>query len=77
MPQKTEANASNPTSTRWTVVPDCLPVLLTASEAAALLGVTPKHVRSLLANGKLAGARIGGTWRVNRDALLAMAGLVV
>lgn len=76
MPQNQEATTSNPTNTRWTAVPDSLPVLLTTREAAGLLGVTPKHVRSLLAEGVLAGARIGGTWRVNRDALLIMAGLV-
>lgn len=76
MSHKTEANVSTPTNNRWTVVPDTLPLLLTTGEAASLLGVTPKHVRDLLAKGALVGARIGGTWRVNRDALLAIAGLV-
>ena len=63
------------TSGRWTRVPSDLPLMLTTTEAAALLGVSAKHVRCMLAKGALTGARVGGCWRVNRDALLASVGL--
>ena len=63
------------TNGRWTEVPTQLPLLLTVREAAGLMGVTPKHVRALLAKGVLTGVRIGGCWRVNRDALLTSVGL--
>ena len=61
---------------RWTTIPSDLPLLLTVNEAASITGVTGKHIRYLLSENLLKGCKLGGTWRVNRDALLTMAGLV-
>lgn len=47
---------------------------MSTSEAAkALGGCTPRRVRQLIASGELSAHRIGGTWAVNRAAVLALA----
>ncbi len=58
-----------------TAVPEDMPIMLEVKEAAALANCSGKHIRELLRSGKLEGARLGNTWRVNRDALLKRLGL--
>ena len=43
--------------------------LLSASAAAAELGVSPRRVRQMLLSGALAGQRVGGVWVVDEPAL--------
>src|SRR5690242_18947010 len=43
--------------------------------AAARLGVTPRRVRQLIATGRLAATRIGGSWAVDVDTLTDYAAL--
>lgn len=45
--------------------------LLVVEDVAALLRLTPAHVRKLLARGELPGRRRGKRWYVLRGALLA------
>ena len=52
-----------------------LPVLLSTKQAAALLGTSDKFVRDQCVRGEFKAAKLGGVWRVNRDALLAQCGL--
>ncbi|MFC4693517.1 helix-turn-helix domain-containing protein [Geodermatophilus arenarius] len=47
--------------------------LVTVSEAAALLGVTPRRVRDYLADGRLPGTKRGRAWLLDRAAVLAAA----
>ena len=51
------------------------PVLLTTEQVARLMGVTPKFVRDCLTRKQIKGSKVGGVWRVNRDALLEQLGL--
>lgn len=46
--------------------------LLTTNEAAALLGVTPVYVRTLIREGRLPAERYGRDWLIARSALLAL-----
>jgi len=48
--------------------------LLTADEAADLLGCTPNNVRDLARRGALPGHRTGGRWLLERDAVELRAG---
>lgn len=59
-----------------TTVPENLPMLLDSEQAAALANCSAKHIRELLRDGRLQGAKVGNLWRVNRDALLQMLGLI-
>src|SRR5690349_13518911 len=43
--------------------------LLSAAEAAQLLGVSEADVQAVLASGELAGKKIGATWRIKRSAI--------
>lgn len=52
-----------------------LPMLLTTTQAATILNVTPRTVQSMCEAGKLRAVRVQSLWRVNRDALLEFAGL--
>lgn len=52
-----------------------LPVLMSTKQTAALTGTTDKFVRDMCANGGFKAVKLGGVWRVNRDALLAQCGL--
>lgn len=52
-----------------------LPMLLTTTQAATILNVTPRTVQSMCEAGKLKAVRVQSLWRVNRDALLEFAGL--
>lgn len=54
---------------------DELPVMLTCEQAAAVAGVSRKHVRNLLAKGDLNGTRLGTCWRIPRDSFLQAIGL--
>lgn len=47
---------------------DCM----TSDEAAALLGVTPQRVGQLVAQGELAGERVGRRLRVNRASVQSL-----
>jgi excisionase family DNA binding protein len=49
------------------------PALLTTTEAASRLGITPRRVRALIAAGRLAATRIGRDWLVADDALASIA----
>ena len=52
-----------------------LPILMTTEQVARLMGVTPKFVRDCLTRNQIKGSKVGGVWRVNRDALLEQLGL--
>lgn len=52
-----------------------LPMLLTTTQAATILNVTPRTVQSMCEAGKLRAVRVQSLWRVNRDALLEFAGI--
>lgn len=52
-----------------------LPVLMSTKQVAELLGTSDKFVRDQCARGEFKAAKLGGVWRVNRDALLAQCGL--
>jgi len=53
--------------TNW----DEVPLLLTVEEAAGLLRVHRNTVKSLLRKGKLAGTKVGRSWRIRREVLMA------
>jgi len=48
------------------------PALLTTTEAASRLGITPRRVRALIAAGRLDAERIGRDWLIADDALTAV-----
>jgi excisionase family DNA binding protein len=52
-----------------------LPALITPKEAARLAGHSYHWVTDELARGRIAGAKMGGRWRVNTAALLRQLGL--
>lgn len=49
-----------------------LPALLTADEAAELLGTTSRRVREAVEVGDLPGVRIGRRWRIPAPALISL-----
>lgn len=49
--------------------PDTLPQLVPAAEAAKVLQVTLTTIHRWVADGTLAGVRLGSLWRVYRQAL--------
>ena len=53
--------------------PEELSVWLTASEAAAAVGVTDSAIRKWIRNGRLPAVKRGGRWLVNRNDLHAQA----
>ncbi len=44
------------------------------AEASNVLGVSPRRVRQMLADGQLAGSRIGRQWLIDRADLDALRG---
>lgn len=58
-----------------TATTEQLPALLDAKQAAAILNVTPRTVTRMCEQGKLKAVRVMSLWRINRDALLAFAGI--
>ena len=46
-----------------------LPLVLTAKEAAEIIGITPYTMGQHLIRGDIPGQRVGRSWRVSRDAL--------
>lgn len=46
-----------------------LPDLLTVVDAGGVLRVSRKTVDKLIASGQLAAAKVGGQWRIRREAL--------
>lgn len=48
-----------------------LPAMLTASEAAAVLGVSDITLRRMVREGRVRGTRYGRAYRIPKDALLA------
>lgn len=65
-----EIEPSKPTSLR-----DTLPPLLSKRQAAEIAGVNESTIRRMCERGELTCCRFGNRWRINRDALLAYAGL--
>lgn len=64
--------ANDSMHTRWSMVSFVtesldIPDLLSVSEAAELLKVSPQTVRGLLRNGKLAGQKVGNTWLIHPE----------
>ena len=47
------------------------PEVLTLTQAALLVGVSDDRLKAEVAAGRLAGRRIGRTWRFTRPALMA------
>jgi excisionase family DNA binding protein len=52
------------------------PALLTATQTADLLGISPGTVRRAIHDGRLPGVRLGarGRWRIRRDAVESLIG---
>lgn len=50
---------------------DNYPDVLTVSEVIEILGLGKNKIYELLNDGKLSGVRIGRSWRVTKQALLA------
>ncbi len=46
--------------------------VLTAQEAAELLRKHPNQIYELLNRGEIPGAKLGGTWRLSRTALMEL-----
>jgi excisionase family DNA binding protein len=46
------------------------PYLLNTNEAGALLGACPETVRNLIETRQIPGLRLGGRWKVPKEALL-------
>lgn len=46
--------------------------MLSAEDAAAMLAVTPAHVRNMLRRGELEGVRVGHAWRIRRSDVEAL-----
>jgi len=69
----TDVDASTPVP-RGEWLPLSAHDLLTADEAADLLGCTPNNVRDLARRGALPGHRTGGRWLLERDAVALRAG---
>jgi len=69
----TDVDASTPVP-RGQWLPLSAHDLLTADEAADLLGCTPNNVRDLARRGALPGHRTGGRWLLERDAVALRAG---
>ena len=57
-------------------IPRDLPVMLDVETSSNIANCSPRHIREMLQSGKLQGVKLGKVWRVNRDALLEMLGLV-
>lgn len=53
-----------------------LPPLISAKQAAGLLGVSTRHVARLCERGQLRAVRCGRLWRINRTALARQYGLL-
>lgn len=49
--------------------------LMSTEQVAGLMQVSGKFVRDMLRAEKLPGVKVGGVWRVNRDALFDLLGL--
>lgn len=52
-----------------------LPALLSAKQAASIMGVSDRTVTRMCEQGKLKAVKVMSLWRINRDALLEFAGL--
>lgn len=52
-----------------------LPELLTARQAAGVLQVSVRQVNRLCSEGAFKCAKVGNSWRINRDALAARYGI--
>ena len=52
-----------------------LPALLSAKQAAGIMGVSERTVTRMCEQGKLKAVKVMSLWRINRDALLEFAGL--
>ncbi len=69
--EATEDAGSGPATPEEREPSDCAPAVLTVDELAGLLRVNRKTVYEALARGEIPGARrIGGRYRVLRDAVL-------
>lgn len=62
-------------STKPASLRDTLPPLLSRRQAAKVAGVSENTISRMCERGELTYCRFGNRWRINRDALLAYAGL--
>ena len=51
--------------------------MLSCDESARILGCSPRTIARMCERGTLKACRAGNRWRINRDALLAYAGIEV
>lgn len=49
-----------------------IPDLVSKPQAAEILGVVPQAVQQMTADGRLRGAKVGGTWVYRREAVEAL-----
>ena len=49
--------------------------MMSANEAARLIGCSGKHVRALYMRGELRGVKLGKCWHINRQALMERLGI--
>ena len=57
-------------------IPKGLPIMIDASQAAAIISTTPKFVRDRCNDGTIKAVKCGRVWRINRDAFLEQFGLM-
>ena len=51
------------------------PMLLSTDQARDILNLSERSITRMCADGRLKAVKVGGVWRINRDALLEFAGL--
>lgn len=55
---------------------DSLPSLITPTTAEAAIGISAKHLIRMVERGEIRGIQIGRCWKLNRDDLLNVCGLI-
>lgn len=56
-------------------MPEGLPLMIDATQAATIISTTPKFVRDRCQDGTIKAVKCGRVWRINRDAFLQQFGL--
>lgn len=51
------------------------PMLLDTKQGRDILNISERSITRMCSNGQLKAVKVGGVWRINRDALLEFAGL--
>lgn len=63
------------TSVQGETIKDSLPPMLSVEQSKDVLNVSARTISRMCEQGKLKAVKVNSLWRINRDALLAYAGL--